>query len=719
MKIRLVSTLITMLLLSLTAINSHASLCPADNVVTEPDQFLWAHHPVTEKNSEEYWSGTLEMGEATFTINGEILTTRAYRQEGGAYSIPGPTIPMDPGKKYVLRFKNTLPYQPLVAEHNIFKDPNVTNVHTHGVHISGETPADDVTRFFEGGFGGDYVYEIPADHMGGTYWYHAHHHGSTFLQVSSGAFGLILISDDGDEIPTNVANMTERQLVMGFLDPNGAAGTGGDTLNSGTLPPTWTTNGKVNGNVCMPANTWQHWRMLIADQDARLVDLEIGSQCEVALMARDGVWRTQVPKAITNNLLTLTGASRADLAVRCSGDSSISVGGTQVAQIYVDGTSNTSVSPYAADGVSIWPSKRPNYLRDLRNEPIVDTESIRMGARSVLGSKFHADIPNLTKYANGAHKGVQEWSLHGATNHPFHLHIYHVQVQGDCGPYEDGEFYDVIAGGCTLRFDLDPDTSSVYDGRTILHCHILAHEDQGAMGWMDVIGGKAPPTFPVNTDIGTEYQNYYAIGGGTGNNPPIAPENLSTTVVSSSQINLSWDDASADETGFDIERSLDGVTFTRIASTGANTTNFSDTGLTASTTYHYQVLAFNSNGNSGYTNSSSATTQPQVSATSVKVGSIVVSTVGLGKGQKGGRAVVVVVDDQGATVANAFVSGAFSGDFNDTISNNGPTDGNGSTTIDTISGAKSVKSLNFCVTAITHNTLTDFTAVPGVVCGSL
>jgi FtsP/CotA-like multicopper oxidase with cupredoxin domain len=93
----------------------------------------------------------------------------------------------------------------------------VTNVHTHGLHISGESPGDDVTRAFEGQRGGDYVYDIPANHMGGTFWYHAHHHGSTFLQVSTGAFGLIIIDDAEDGIPANVAAMEEKHLLLGYL----------------------------------------------------------------------------------------------------------------------------------------------------------------------------------------------------------------------------------------------------------------------------------------------------------------------------------------------------------------------------------------------------------------------------------------------------------------------------------------------------------------------
>ena len=259
---------------------------------------------------------------------------------------------MEPGRKYVLRFKNLLPYEPLSTEHNTFKDPNVTNLHTHGLHISGDTPSDDVTRIFEGSYGGDYVYDIPADHMGGTFWYHAHHHGSTFLQVSSGALGLIIIDDQFDGIPANVAAMQEKALSISFLDTS-VAGTGGDTLVSGTLSPGWNVNGKVGGNLCLPTNTWQHWRVLIADADAKSKTISVGSQCEMALMSRDGVWRTMVPKNLTGNSLTMSGASRAGLAIRCSGDSTLSIGNTVVANIYADAglpqVPASVANPYAAE----------------------------------------------------------------------------------------------------------------------------------------------------------------------------------------------------------------------------------------------------------------------------------------------------------------------------------------------------------------------------------
>ena len=92
--------------------------------------------------------------------------------------------------------------------------------------------------------------------------------------------------------------------------------------------------------------------------------------------------------------------------------------------------------------------------------------------------------------------------------------------------------------------------------------------------------------------------------------PPAAPTSLSSIAVSSSQINLNWTDNSNNETGFSIERSLDGTNFTPLNTVGANVTSYSDLGLAASTVYYYRVRAFNSGGNSGYTNIASAATLP-------------------------------------------------------------------------------------------------------------
>ncbi|MDH3336517.1 MAG: multicopper oxidase domain-containing protein [Gammaproteobacteria bacterium] len=337
---------------------AHAQSCDSNNLVVNPPVFQWAP-------GSGYETGTLVMDEATLMINGETLTTRVYAQEGGQYSIPGPTLIMQPGGQYVMQFKNLLPHEALTHDHNTFTDPNVTNVHTHGLHISGESPGDDVTRAFEGRRGGDYVYDIPANHMGGTFWYHAHHHGSTFLQVSSGAFGLIIIDDTLDGIPDNVAAMEEKHLLLGYLEPGNAAGTGGDTLISGTFSDGWTINGTVGGEVCVPPDTWQHWRMLVADQDARLVDLEIGAGCEVELLARDSVWR------YTNIAVSTVGIGRGfkqgQATITVSDDLGNPVSGALVDGYFTGDLSGTAIDADtgAGDTVTVLTDDSANKVRNL------------------------------------------------------------------------------------------------------------------------------------------------------------------------------------------------------------------------------------------------------------------------------------------------------------------------------------------------------------------
>ena len=91
---------------------------------------------------------------------------------------------------------------------------------------------------------------------------------------------------------------------------------------------------------------------------------------------------------------------------------------------------------------------------------------------------------------------------------------------------------------------------------------------------------------------------------------PAAPSGLNPTVVSSSQINLSWTDNSGNETGFRIERCKNAncTNFAQIAEVGANVTTFSNTGLTKNSTYRFRVRAFNAAGNSAYSNIATAKT---------------------------------------------------------------------------------------------------------------
>jgi len=80
-------------------------------------------------------------------------------------------------------------------------------------------------------------------------------------------------------------------------------------------------------------------------------------------------------------------------------------------------------------------------------------------------------------------------------------------------------------------------------------------------------------------------------------------------LVNAASLQLSWIDNSQDEDGFHIERKLGtSGTFSLIATTGLDVTSYSDATLADNTTYCYRVNAFNSAGDSGYTNEACATT---------------------------------------------------------------------------------------------------------------
>lgn len=91
--------------------------------------------------------------------------------------------------------------------------------------------------------------------------------------------------------------------------------------------------------------------------------------------------------------------------------------------------------------------------------------------------------------------------------------------------------------------------------------------------------------------------------------PPAAPSNLNAVAISTTQVDLTWDDNSSDEDNFIIERKRSvESSYTVIDSVPANTTSYSDFDVRKGTTYNYRVKAVNSNGDSDYSNVATVTT---------------------------------------------------------------------------------------------------------------
>jgi endonuclease/exonuclease/phosphatase family metal-dependent hydrolase len=123
------------------------------------------------------------------------------------------------------------------------------------------------------------------------------------------------------------------------------------------------------------------------------------------------------------------------------------------------------------------------------------------------------------------------------------------------------------------------------------------------------VGVRAFPAASTTTGMALDSLSVTNVGS-----VPNPPSNLSLTVVSASQINLSWSDNSTDEVTFRIERKTGaGGTYAEIGSTTTNVNTYNDTTVSAATTYFYRVRARNTNGDSTYLTEQSGTT-PSASA---------------------------------------------------------------------------------------------------------
>ncbi len=86
--------------------------------------------------------------------------------------IPGPMLVMEPCETYHITLRNRMqgyhqgPAGGFYSPH----DPYVTNLHTHGLHVSPAAPADDPTVVIDPEYEFEYVISIPCDHSGGLHW---------------------------------------------------------------------------------------------------------------------------------------------------------------------------------------------------------------------------------------------------------------------------------------------------------------------------------------------------------------------------------------------------------------------------------------------------------------------------------------------------------------------------------------------------------------------
>ena len=122
--------------------------------------------------------------------------------------------------------------------------------------------------------------------------------------------------------------------------------------------------------------------------------------------------------------------------------------------------------------------------------------------------------------------------------------------------------------------------------------------------------------FPVHSDGFSDAYDWADIASAMGlgirviggPNSVAAPTDLVATAIDTHQIDLTWADNADNEEGYRIDRKTGAGSFTMIADIAANSTSYSDNTLQPGTEYSYRVYAYNADGESGFSNTATATT---------------------------------------------------------------------------------------------------------------
>ena len=190
-------------------------------------------------------------------INGTLTDLMTYNG-----SFPGPLVRLKRGEKWAMKFTNGLPRD--TSKNILGFARGVTNIHTHGWHVSPSGTMDDVMRVFAPGQSGDYLYDTSLQPGGTLCWYHPHIHGLVGEQVWGGLHGTLVVEDETDAV---LSGFETHVMVLKDIAVSGgkpAAYTSTMEYMQGKEGGTIMVNGQVNPVLTMRPGQVQRWRLLNA-----------------------------------------------------------------------------------------------------------------------------------------------------------------------------------------------------------------------------------------------------------------------------------------------------------------------------------------------------------------------------------------------------------------------------------------------------------------------
>lgn len=436
----------------------------------------------------------------------------------GAFSFEGsevpPVIRVSPGQKLRITYLNRM----RVSSGEVCVDgpcTNMTNLHFHGLHVSPESPQDDVISMMAmPGESLRYTVDIPLNQPSGLYWYHTHPHGESYQQDLDGMSGAIVVEGIERYVP-ELRKLKERILVL--RDAELYQGDGVSTHLEATVEipkascgdatgdPTriFTVNGTVRPKIAIAPGEKQFWRIVNASPDL-YADLIIDSE-EMTMVALDGMPLgyhdpDRPTESVRHVLLAPAGrleavvtgpALGAKVSLRSLCVNTGPDGDPNPAMVIADldstGRQNASTRSKRSEAGFQKTVYRPLLSHDVQELETSDAAFVVNFTEDKNGfyindKKFQpSDDPMVTvKTGKYVH-----WRVVNRTReiHPFHIHQVHFLVYGLSGiSISNPKWMDTVNVEPGQSLDLIMDfTDPIIRGISVFHCHLLKHEDKGMM----------------------------------------------------------------------------------------------------------------------------------------------------------------------------------------------------------------------------------------------
>ena len=400
-----------------------------------------------------------------------------------------------------------------------------TNFHTHGFHVSPSGNSDNVMLEFQPGQSFVFDYDLSYQYPGSMCFYHPHVHGCVAEQYWGGQAGAIIIDDGMDRLAgydTRILVLKDIELVDGKPAPHNFM----DYMH-GKEGPIVMVSGQVNPRVPIRPGEVQRWRVLNAS-NARFYNLSLESHQMHVIGTDAGL----LDKPYPVNRILLSPGERIDLLVKagpnpgsykllslpynrggCMGMGGMGMGGMGMGGrgsggmgmgggmcggmggMRMGGAQTVTLLTMTCEGAPL-NADIPQVINPEAKRLTMDTGSLPR-CRMVLGMHMHAGFINGKTFGpdpfttNSKTGSYEIWEIvnQSPMDHPLHHHVNAAQVLAINGG--DPDYAALYTSAPALKdTTIVPKFGSAtllmpvfhWNGMSMMHCHIIEHEDIGMMG---------------------------------------------------------------------------------------------------------------------------------------------------------------------------------------------------------------------------------------------